>query len=99
MLYPVPKTNTFDVRQMIFSRSTIVRIFSRYFHSSRCWMKLRVRPQAQNGRGREGAGEGPGPERGVAGAEVREAEAAKLENENVGTEKIVAPILEEGRDA
>ena len=48
----VAETNTLDVRQMIFSMSTMVRIFSLNFHNSRCWMKLRVRPQAQNGRWR-----------------------------------------------
>ena len=37
---------------MIFSMSTMVRIFSLNFHNSRCWMKLRVRPQAQNGKWR-----------------------------------------------
>jgi hypothetical protein len=34
---------------MIRSNSTIVRIRSRNFHSSRCWMKFHVMPQAQNG--------------------------------------------------
>src|SRR3954453_6077220 len=47
----------------------------------------------------EVAGQAPGPEREVAVADGLEAEAAELENENVGAEKIVAPILEEGRDA
>src|SRR3954462_14614360 len=47
----------------------------------------------------EVAGQAPGPERQVAVANGLEAEAAELENENVGAEKIVAPILEEGRDA
>ena len=36
MLYPLPNTKTFDVRQMIRSRSTIVRMRSRNFHNSRC---------------------------------------------------------------
>src|SRR5258707_311836 len=52
VLYGLPKTNTFDVRKMIRSSSTKVRIFSRYFHSTRCWRKFHVRPQAQNGRRR-----------------------------------------------
>src|SRR5262245_56072067 len=36
ILYPLPNTNTFDVRQMIRSRSTMVRMRNRNFHSSRC---------------------------------------------------------------
>jgi hypothetical protein len=36
VLYGLPKTNTFEVRQMIRSNSTNVRIFSRYFHNTRC---------------------------------------------------------------
>gem|GEM_PF-4378319 len=36
VLYGFPKTNTFEVRQMIRSNSTKVRIFSRYFHNTRC---------------------------------------------------------------
>jgi hypothetical protein len=36
MLYPLPNTNTFDVRQMIRSRSTMVRMRSRNFHNNRC---------------------------------------------------------------
>ncbi len=36
MLYALPKTNPFDVRQMIHSNSTNVRILSRYFHNSMC---------------------------------------------------------------
>ena len=36
VLYALPKTNVFDVRQMIFSMSTIVRILSRNFHSNTC---------------------------------------------------------------
>src|SRR5262245_17660254 len=34
--YGLPNTNTFEVRQMIHSNSTNVRIFSRYFHNTRC---------------------------------------------------------------
>ncbi len=36
MLYPLLKTKTFDVRQIMRSRSTMVRMRSRNFHSSRC---------------------------------------------------------------
>jgi hypothetical protein len=36
MLYPLPKTKTFDVRQIMRSSSTMVRMRSRNFHSSRC---------------------------------------------------------------
>jgi hypothetical protein len=36
VLYGFPKTNTFEVRQMIRSNSTNVRILSRYFHNTRC---------------------------------------------------------------
>ena len=36
VLYGFPKTNTFEVRQMIRSNSTKVRIFNRYFHNTRC---------------------------------------------------------------
>ena len=36
VLYGLPKTKTFEVRQMIRSNSTNVRIFSRYFHNRRC---------------------------------------------------------------
>ncbi len=35
MLYPLLKTKTFDVRQIMRSRSTMVRMRSRNFHSSR----------------------------------------------------------------
>src|SRR6202035_3323105 len=49
VLYGLPNTNTFEVRQMIRSNFTNVRIFSRYFHNTRCWTKFHVRPQAQNG--------------------------------------------------
>ncbi len=36
VLYGLPKTNVFEVRQMIRSNSTNVRIFSLYFHNTRC---------------------------------------------------------------
>ena len=36
MLYALPKTNPFDVRQMIDSNSTNVRILSRYRHNTMC---------------------------------------------------------------
>src|SRR5262245_40776894 len=36
MLYPLPNTKTLDVRQMIPSSSTMVRILNRYFHRNRC---------------------------------------------------------------
>jgi hypothetical protein len=36
MLYPLPNTKTFDVRQMMRSRSTMVRMRNRNFHSNRC---------------------------------------------------------------
>jgi len=36
VLYALPKTNAFDVRQMIDSNSTNVRIFSRYRHNTMC---------------------------------------------------------------
>jgi hypothetical protein len=36
MLYPLPNTKTFDVRQMIRSKSTMVRMRSRNFQSNRC---------------------------------------------------------------
>src|SRR6266851_6872872 len=36
VLYGLPKTNTFEARQMIRSNSTNVRIFSRYFHNTKC---------------------------------------------------------------
>jgi hypothetical protein len=38
VLYGLPKTNTFEVRQMMRSNSTKVRILSRYLHNSMCWM-------------------------------------------------------------
>src|SRR4051794_22106353 len=47
----------------------------------------------------EVARQAPGPERQVAVADRREAEAPELENENICAEKIVAPVVEEGRDA
>ena len=34
VLYALPKTNPFEVRQMIHSNLTNVRILSRYFHNS-----------------------------------------------------------------
>src|SRR5262245_40369149 len=43
-------------------------------------------------------GDAPGPERQPPVADRTEAEPAQLENEKVGAEKIVAPILEEGGD-
>src|SRR6516225_2034325 len=49
VLYGLPNTNTFEVRQMIRSNSTNVRILSRYFHNSMCSMKFQVSPQAQKG--------------------------------------------------
>jgi len=36
MLYPLPNTKTFDVRQMMRSKSTMVRMRSRNFQSNRC---------------------------------------------------------------
>src|SRR5438552_2228392 len=36
VLYAFPQTNAFDVRQMIDSNSTNVRIFSRYRHNTMC---------------------------------------------------------------
>jgi hypothetical protein len=36
VLYALPKTNAFDVRQMIDSNLTNVRIFSRYRHNTMC---------------------------------------------------------------
>jgi len=59
MLYPFPNTNAFDVRQIIFSKSTIVRIRRRYFHKDKCWKKFQVSPQAQNGRCRYRIGSKP----------------------------------------
>src|SRR5262249_13585359 len=44
-------------------------------------------------------GETPGPERQAAIADRVEAELAHLVDEEIGADKIVAPILEEGRDA
>jgi hypothetical protein len=40
----------------------------------------------------------PGPERQLAVADRLEAEPAQLENEQIGTKKVVPPILEEGGD-
>src|SRR5262249_45662912 len=43
-------------------------------------------------------GDAPGPERQPPVADRTKAEPAQLEHEKIGAEKIVAPILEEGRD-
>ena len=48
-LYGFPNTKTFEVRQIIFSKSTNVRIRSLNFHKSKCWIKFQVSPQVQNG--------------------------------------------------
>ena len=47
----------------------------------------------------EVVGQAPGPERQLPVADRPEADPAQLEDEKVGAEKIITPILEEGRDA